>query len=483
MAALRWYCHDQEAVEGQLRLGAVPEMVAPTAIGPLDPLIALHDELGVFAAVEALDTARCRAGLPDGLLLRTVAVLPFLGHGGFRPLADALFREPGVLLRLGWSPVQLRQGDNAQHRHPDGRQEESLPCHPDTLRDALARVTAQAWLAAQQTSVAQLYQRQLVRGRVYAVDGTGLSATQRVVALVCVSGAHPVVVAWRYLEGAASEKGKEAAVTRSLIAQALAAGGPGSIALLLADALYADGPLLAWLKYQHGIDALVRLPADRLLYEDAQGLAMGGQLTWATHRYVRTVRGQKQSRTVALAGVGALDSWASFRAAAASYGAVHATLWVCLIRDVLPPPQADAADLALVSTRTWRTPSAAFQAYRQRWAIEDDTFRELKEGWGLERYPWGAQAATVRGRVTLTLLAFNTTQIYRAKVGAQLAETGIRRLRQQHRRQWGAAPVVVYLSECYAILALEDLLAYLGTPTRISLLPGLTHHRQSLDST
>ncbi len=54
-------------------------MVAPTAIGPLDELIALHDEVGAFAAVEALDTVRCRAGLPEGLLLRTVAVVPFLG--------------------------------------------------------------------------------------------------------------------------------------------------------------------------------------------------------------------------------------------------------------------------------------------------------------------------------------------------------------------------------------------------------------------
>lgn len=483
MAALRWYRHDQEAVLGQLRLGAVPEMVAPTAIGPLDRLIALHDELGAFAAVEALDTVRGRAGLPEGLLLRTVAVLPFVGNGGFRPLADALFREPGVLLRLGWSPLQVRQGDNDQHRHPAGRRAESLPCHPDTLRDALARVTEGAWLAAQQAVVAHLYQQRLVRGRVYAVDGTGLGATRRVVALVCVSGAHPVVVAWRYLEGAASEQGKEAAVTRSLIEQVLAAGGPGSVALLLADALYADGPLLAWLKYQHGIDALVRLPADRLLYEDAQGLATGGRLTWVPHRYLRTVRGHKQQRTVALAGIDALDSWASFREAAAAYGAEHATLWVCLIREVVPPPAADAADLALVSTRTWRAPTAAFQAYRQRWVIEDDTFRELKEGWGLEQYPWGAQAATVRGRVTLTLLAFNTAQIYRTKVGAQLAETGIRRLRQQHRPEWGAAPVVVYLQDCYAILALEDLLAYLGTPVRTSLLPDLSRHRHALDST
>ena len=483
MATLRWYRHDQEAVLAQLRLGAVPEMVAPTAIGPLDPLIALHDELGVFAAVEAVDTVRCRAGLPEGLLVRTVAALPFLGNGGFRPLADALFREPGVLLRLGWSPVQLREGENAQHRHPAGRQEESVPCHPDTLRDALARVTEQAWLTAQQASVAQLYQRRLVRGAVYAVDGTGLGATQRVVALVCVSGAQPVIVAWRYLEGAASEKGKEAAVTRSLIEQALAAGGAGCIDLVLADALYADGPLLAWLKYRHGIDALVRLPADRLVYEDAQGLARSGRLRWVTHRYVRTVRGEKQQRTVALAGVGALDSWPSFREAASRYGVDDATLWVCLIREIVPAPAAGVADLALVSTRTWRTPVAAFQAFRGRWRIEDDTFRELKEGWGLEHSPWGTCGATVRGRVTLTVLAFNTAQVYRAKAGAQLANTGIRRLRQQHRRAWGAAPVVVYLDGCYAILALEDFLAYLGTPVRTSLLPDLSQRRHALDST
>lgn len=84
----------------------------------------------------------------------------------------------------------------------------------------------------------------------------------------------------------------------------------------MADALYADGPLLAWLKYQHGIDALVRLPADRLIYADAQGLARSGRLRWVTHRYVRTVRGEQQQRTVALAGVDALDSWQSFREAA-----------------------------------------------------------------------------------------------------------------------------------------------------------------------
>ena len=126
----------------------------PTAVGPLDELVALHDELGAFAALGALDTCRARAGLAEELLLRTVAVLPFLGNGGCRPLADALLREPAVLLRLGWSPVQLRQGDNGRHRHPEGQQAESLPCHPDTLRApwAPSRFAASRWRACRPRS-------------------------------------------------------------------------------------------------------------------------------------------------------------------------------------------------------------------------------------------------------------------------------------------------------------------------------------------
>src|SRR3954451_10646170 len=458
MGAVRWYRQDRASVEGQLHPGRRPDMAATTASGPLDALAALHDEVGAFAALTDVPSERARAGLDDALLLRTLAVLPFVGNTGLRGVADQLFRDPAILLQLGWSPVQIGEGDNGRYRHAEGRQAESLPCHPDTLRDALARIGAAAWHQVQREGVGGLYRRRLVRGGIYAVDGTGLSATQRVVALVHVSGRHPLVVAWRYLEGSASEKGKEAGVTKALVEQVLAVGGPASIDWLLADALYADGPLLAWLKYVHGIDALMRLPADRLLYADVQGRAASGRLTWQEHRYIRTVRGHKERRTVALAGSGAFETWPSFMEAAAGYGAPAARLWACLVRERAPADQPRAEAGALVSTRAWSQPQAAFLAYRDRWAIEDDTFRELKEGWGLERAPWGTLSNAVHGRVTLTLLAFNTAQLYRTQGGQRLADKGIRRLRQLHRRDLGAAPVVVYLEGCYGVFALEEVL-------------------------
>src|SRR5947199_1044990 len=440
---MEWYRNDKTAVTKALRRGERPDLATTMASGPLDELVALHQELGIFAILDEVEVQRVRAGIDDELLLRTLATLPFVEQASLSGASEVLFREPAVLLQLGWAPVQIRAGSNGRHRHPEGRQEESLPCHPDTLRDALRRVEESAWQHAQVAGVKALYQRQVVRGKVYAVDGSGLGDDFRLVALVCVSATRPIIVAWRLLSGPASEKGQEAAVTRSLIEQVLEVAGPQAISLLLADALYADGPLLAWLKYRQGIDALVSLPEDRLLYQDLQGLANGQLIDWTHHRYVRTIQGHKQLREVEVTAAGELTSWDGKTLAAARYGRGNASLWACLIRDVTTEEAAAKPPRALVSTRSFRDGFAALQAFRPRWHIEDDTYRELKEGWGLEQERWGRDAAVGHGRVTLTCLAFNTAQVYRLQAGERVAQLAIRRLRRERHPELGAAPAVI----------------------------------------
>ena len=475
---VQWFKRDKEAVLDDLRRGVRPLMATTMSSGPLDELIALHDELGAFDALDQLPVARQREGIDDDLLFRTLAALPFLPEPGLDPSARLLFREPAILLRLGWAPAQIQAGDNGRHRHPEGRQAESLPCHPDTLRDAFRRVEAAAWLRVQEATVSPLYQRRLVRGKVYAIDGSGLGNDYRLVCLVCVSAQRPVNVAWRLLEGTASEKGREAGVTRELIEQALRLGGPECIELLLADALYADGPLIAWLAYEKGIDVLVPLPSDRLMFADALGLARGGSLRWTRHRYVRTVQGHKAARTIAVAAVGEMTSWDSFVEAARGYGVADASLWVTLVREVEPKevPLEDCG--ALVSTRRFADGYAAFQAFRPRWHIENDGYRELKEGFGLEEQRWGRDAAAARCRTTLTILAFNTAQIYRSRGGQRLAKLGIRRLRREAQPELGRSPVVVFMDDCYAVLSVEELLRAVGFPARQGLLPAIERPHQ-----
>jgi hypothetical protein len=468
---MEWYRRDKEAVAAALQRGERPDLATTMASGPLDELVALHEELGIFAILDEVEAQRTRAGVPDELLLRTLATLPFVEQASLSGATEVLFREPAVLLQLGWAPVQIRSGSNGRHRHPEGRQEESLPCHPDTLRDALRRVGESAWLKAQQAGVQSLYQRKLLRGKVYAVDGSGLGDELRLVALVCVSATRPIIVAWRLLSGNASEKGQEAAVTHALIEQVLEVAGPQAIGLLLADALYADGPRLSWLKYRQGIDALVSLPEDRLLYQDLQGLADGQFIDWTHHRYLRTIQGHKQVREVEVTAAGELTSWDSFLEAAARYGVPEASLWACLIRDVTTQELAQEPPRALVSTRRFSDGFAALQAFRPRWHIEDDTYRELKEGWRLEQQRWGRDFAAALGRTTLTCLAFNTAQVYRLQAGERLASVAIRRLRRSRQRELGSAPAVLYVAGCYGVFALEELLDVLGSPAKESLLP------------
>jgi hypothetical protein len=73
--------------------------------------------------------------------------------------------------------------------------------------------------------------------------------------------------------------------------------------------------------------------------------------------------------------------------------------------------------------------------------------------------------------VTLTLLAFNTAQIYRTTAGEHLADQGIRRLGLLHRPALGLAPAIIYLHDMFGVFALEELLTILDAPPKESLLP------------
>ena len=112
-----WYRQDREAVVAALQRGERPDLATTMACGPVDELVALHDELGILDALDGVVTQRQRAGLADALLLRTLATLPFLAEASLGGAAGALVREPAILLHLGWAPAQIRAGDNGRHRH------------------------------------------------------------------------------------------------------------------------------------------------------------------------------------------------------------------------------------------------------------------------------------------------------------------------------------------------------------------------------
>jgi hypothetical protein len=278
--------HDRSAALEALRQGDY-EAITTSSQGALDELVHLAIELGVFEALEVLEVQRQRAGIPDALLLRVLAILPFVEAIGLSAAGGYLLQDAATLLQIGFTIQQLQEGFHRRHHGDQGKRAISKPCHPEVLRRELARIDPFSLARVRRALTRQLFERGLVQGKVYAIDGTGLSDRYLLVGILNVHKDRALWLNWRLLQGDASEKGQEAHIVRGMVDEIVAAGGAGAMEWLLMDALYADGPLLAWLEYEKGIHGLVRVPEDRVLYQDMQGLVSGDLVGWEPHTDVR----------------------------------------------------------------------------------------------------------------------------------------------------------------------------------------------------
>jgi hypothetical protein len=102
---------------------------------------------------------------------------------------------------------------------------------------------------------------------------------------------------------------------------------------------------------------------------------------------VRYVSSRKQVRRVSVGMDDSLTTWASYCQAAERYGATQPRLWGALIRAVDVNDLDETQEWAIVSTHPFVSPWAGYRHWRPRWRIENTGFRELKEGWHLERAP------------------------------------------------------------------------------------------------
>jgi len=97
------------ALRGQDQVGALAalesgeyEAIATSGQSVVDELVHLCVELGVFEALKSIVVRREREGIPDELLLRTIAVLPFVEALGLSSAAGEIFKDAAILLQLGY---------------------------------------------------------------------------------------------------------------------------------------------------------------------------------------------------------------------------------------------------------------------------------------------------------------------------------------------------------------------------------------------
>jgi len=83
-----------------------------------------------------------------------------------------------------------------------------------------------------------------------------------------------------------------------------------------------------------------------------------------------------------------------------------------------------------LTSLTVSNPLKILDSYDLRSLIENTAFRELKQGWLINKIPKKKQRA-VNAHVILTLCMYNMANAYRTDLGQKLTEIGIRRFRRE----------------------------------------------------
>jgi len=454
------YLHEnRERVREALLNGHVDEVVTLRATA-FDELASAMHTFGYWKQLEAIEVTLDKDGddVPDGLLLRELAVLPLLRIPNPNQAPTYLFQDYGVLRFLGFTVAQIRDGFNEKGvRSPTGR-ERMRPHHRDTLYHALKHVQIESLSRFREAHQHALVDHELVQGGTYAVDGTGLRHSDRhVVILQQLSGSAPFIVDWR-VQG----PGRELAAGREMVAQLKEMIGAEGIDWLLMDGAYVDGTWLAELQ-QQGIGAAVRVYEEMDVFEEMRLLSQYPEHAFEPYRYVRTIQGHKEWHEVELAFCEGLTMWPSYRQAWAELSDEPCPgLWGLLVREAREGKDGQLKQIVwgVVFTRPVDSRAAGYQLWRQRWGVENRGMRELNQGGWLESQTWGRSEAAVQTSIALKIGAHNCYCLMRTELGQEWAATGLRSLQQY---LYGAPPLVMVVAdEEYMLLTVEELVTSLG---------------------
>ena len=164
--AWEWRENNRGKVLEALRTGEY-EAIMTSKEGALDALAHLAWELGILEAVDLIRVERERSGIADDLLLRTLAVLPFVEAIGLSAAANTLFEDAAVLVKLGYTAVQIQNGFNDRRGAKQAeKSEQSLPYHPDVLRQELQRIDLKSLNEFRKACIRKLFAHKLVKGRI-----------------------------------------------------------------------------------------------------------------------------------------------------------------------------------------------------------------------------------------------------------------------------------------------------------------------------
>ena len=480
---------DQRAVAARLTAGQV-ELVTVSGWGIVGQWLAFLDELGYLGLLEIEGTGFQRVMIPLARLLLTYQVKALLGIASINLVPTRLFRDLALLKLIGYTTAQIAAGFCRRGGLAAG------PMHQNTLSDAIERLSAEELETLLNATVKRLVARGFFRPSAghFALDASDLETTQRYLGAGMktiterkVTKQKQVVEIERYVYGfkvliiyevrlrlivaakVVPINEHEPQHTLALVRQAIANLGPDVLRVLLIDAGFLDGETLWTLTHDLAIDFVVPSKAKMHVTTDAQQLSRrpaDRETVFPAERRGEptperdgTLRWAGQVTVVGVAALGSYDQYGTAEHGqranrkdfvANPINAVVVTAWG-------GHAYAPGKEPVFLTSLPVQAPLAVLDLYDLRSLIENTAFRELKQGWGLARFPKKTLAA-VRGHVVLTLLTFTLTNAFHTQSGQALTQSGIRR----QRAQTECGQVIVFAGDHYAIFDIEEVFILLG---------------------
>lgn len=466
----QFYEQAQKEVYRKLKARERPQAVVGAGWGFLDHFFIFLFSLGVFARVDFRLKRVKRVMVSTLLMILTYDVKQLIGISSMNQLEEHLFRDTALLKIIGFTARQIQERFCQR-----GKGKRRGPMDRDTLADFLSRFSAKEVDFILEEAVRVLVKDKLVRGKTYILDATDLPTTKRfrgcgmkrvvkkvrgrggqeveVVEyvygyklLVLMEARHKLVVAVRMVKINEHEK----RFTKRLVREAQERTG-GAVKVLLVDRGFIDGVLLWWLKkmkIHFVIPGRTNMEVSRDLRGFRSEKADGERVFWEETKEVRVL------------GVRGLLSYDQFGEEEHKRRKGRKDFWANPINGIMVvrwegKEYGVGEEKIFLTSLSVGRPLRVLEQYDLRSEIENQGFRELKQGYHLLKYPQKTCSA-IRAHAVLTLIAYSLVNAYKSQRGQRLAHLGIRRWRGKQMGQ-SIHKMIVYYEGIYGIVDVEEL--------------------------
>lgn len=432
-----------------LKRGAYDD-IAPTAFSRLDELMSFLQGIGTLGLLSAVkDELVKTCAIPRFVVYNLMALKVLLGEDSLLHLSTGIFRDEGVLKAIGVTAVEIKSGfDKSRNKG------ENKPFHIDSVRYAISKVPIEETKRLFCDSVNLLKGAGFLRKtRTYVIDSTkievmgnyadmGQVTTKKQVlkasgeikteldtkkgfklfALAGLTDVGPMVVSAHYCPMQTSEVAGADVLTNEW--------GPNfrKKDLLLLDRGFLDGKRLFDWHAKYGIDFIIPLRKDMDILSDMVGLSK------LKEQVVAKRGGTKNKPDLVVEGYAGLTSYKS-------YPGKLSGIVVTVYKGQEIAPEKRWGFITPLPVKTADQVLAVYDAYDQRSRIENQGFRELKQGFELPRF-FGKDSRSQHFHIYFTLLMYNMVAAYKSSRADKFIGKGIRRFRSEF---IGLAPkVIVY---------------------------------------